>query len=214
MNGHMNPQQRHHSNHNPQRNATFSAVLTACLAVFLVGCGTTSKLKSAPGSSLSGISKYTQVSVMEFADQSQKGKTGVSATVGGSGERGRHFADLVATEIEKTRAFEKVERLETPTPGSLVVGGEITRCAEGNASLRFWIGLGAGSSYFDAVVRTTDADTHATLGEIKVDKNSWALGGGIAAGQTVESFMQGAAQKVADQLSKAKRGHADSRQSP
>ena len=33
-----------------------------------------------------------------------------------------------------------------------------------------------------------------SLGQVTTDKNRWALGGGIAATQTVQSFMQGAAE--------------------
>ena len=119
-------------------------------------------------------------------------------------ERGRHFADLIALELESTKAFEKVTRGTAPQPGSLSVSGDTTRCAEGSSSLRFWVGMGAGSSYFDATVQFADADTGEKLGEMLVDKNSWALGGGMAAGQTVQSFMQEAAKKIAAQVAKSK----------
>ena len=121
-------------------------------------------------------------------------------------EHGRHFSDLIALELTKTQAFEKVNRVDKPQPGTLVVSGDITRCSEGNASLRLWIGLGAGNSYFDATVRASDADTGQPIGEMVVDKNSWAGGGGLAAGQTVKSFMEAAAKQVAAQLSQAKTG--------
>ncbi len=66
------------------------------------------------------------------------------------------------------------------------------------------VGLGAGSAYFDAVVEMYDSETNQKLGEIIVDKNSWALGGFLAAGQSVESFMNGAAKKVAEEMQKSK----------
>jgi hypothetical protein len=66
--------------------------------------------------------------------------------------------------------------------------------------------MGAGSSYFDAILRCKDADSGQQIGEIVVDKNSWALGGGLAAGQTVQGFMEGAAKKAAAQLAEAKNG--------
>ena len=40
------------------------------------------------------------------------------------------------------------------------------------------------------------------LGQIDVDKNSWALGGAIAASQTVDQFMREAAEKIASELDK------------
>jgi uncharacterized NAD-dependent epimerase/dehydratase family protein len=66
--------------------------------------------------------------------------------------------------------------------------------------------MGAGSSYFDATTALADAETGASLGLVTTDKNSWALGGGIAAGQTVQSFMQGAAEKIAKELKERKKG--------
>ena len=77
----------------------------------------------------------------------------------------------------------------------------VTRFVEGNAALRLFIGMGAGSSYFDATTRFKDS-TGKVLGEIKTDKNSWGLGGSIAAGQTVFKFMENAAEKVAEEARK------------
>jgi hypothetical protein len=42
------------------------------------------------------------------------------------------------------------------------------------------------------------------LGTVSIDKNSWALGGAIASAQSVETFMQGAAKKIATELESAK----------
>ena len=72
------------------------------------------------------------------------------------------------------------------------------------------IGFGAGSSYFDAIVRFTDAATHEEIGEIKVDRNSWVLGGGYASGQTPEMYMAEAARKIASETKQlAKSGDAE-----
>jgi hypothetical protein len=149
------------------------------------------------------MQKYSRVSVLDFADKTNGKSPGDKMR-----EQGRHFSDLIALELNRTKAFEAVERADAPRAGSLTVSGDITKCVEGNAALRAWIGFGAGSSYFDAIVRCSDADTGQPLGEIVVDKNSWVLGGGLAQGQTVQTFMEGAAKKVADQLSKAKAGVA------
>jgi hypothetical protein len=171
------------------------------MAVMLAGCGTTSNLKTTQGSSIQNIQKYRQVSVLAFADKTTGKESGEKVR-----EQGEHFADLIAVELGRTKAFDKVDRVEAAQPGSLVISGDITRCVEGSSSLRFWVGMGAGSSYFDAILRCKDADSGQQIGEIVVDKNSWALGGGLAAGQTVQGFMEGAAKKAAAQLAEAKNG--------
>jgi hypothetical protein len=171
------------------------------LSVLLAGCGTTSNLKPVTGANIRIIQKYSRASVLDFGDKANAKTETASQKVQ---EPGRHFADLIALALENSKAFEKVTRGTAPQPGSLSVSGDITRCVEGSSSLRFWIGMGAGSSYFDATVQFADADTGEKLGEILVDKNSWALGGGIAAGQTIQSFMEAAAKKIAAQVAKAK----------
>jgi hypothetical protein len=72
---------------------------------------------------------------------------------------------------------------------------------EGNAALRMFVGMGAGSSYFDANVRFSDS-RGKSLGMIRVDKNSWALGGGLAATQTVDTYMREGAKKTAEASTK------------
>jgi Domain of unknown function (DUF4410) len=89
-----------------------------------------------------------------------------------------------------------------------VVSGHITRLTEGNATLRLLIGMGAGSSYFDASTDLADAESGTDLGQVATDRNSWVLGGGIAAGQTVQTFMEGAADKIAADLREGKVGAA------
>lgn len=174
--------------------------IAAC-AVICTGCGTTSNLKTVEGADIRSIQKYSAVSVLDFGNQTGN-KTDTSPEH--VKEFGRQFADKVALELQNTKAFEKVTRTTTPQPGSLLVSGIITRCTEGSPGLRLWIGMGAGSSYFDATVEFADTDTTQKLGEILVDKNSWGLGGGAAAAQTIEHFMQEAAKKVAAQVAKAK----------
>jgi hypothetical protein len=66
------------------------------------------------------------------------------------------------------------------------------------------IGFGAGSSYLDTKIYLINASTNGQIGAIEVDKNSWAFGGAIASSQTVETFMNGAALKIAKELEKSK----------
>lgn len=178
--------------------------MAAC-AAFVTGCGTTSNLKTSEGADIRSIQKYSKVSVLDFGNQTGK-KTDM--TLDHVHELGRQFADKIALELQSAKVFEKVTRTTAPETGSLLVSGNITRCTEGSPGLRLWIGMGAGSSYFDATVEFADADTTQKLGEILVDKNSWGLGGGAAAAQTVEHFMQAAARKVAAQIAKAKTASA------
>lgn len=89
---------------------------------------------------------------------------------------------------------------------TLVVNGKITNYTEGNAAARVLVGFGAGSSRFEGMVDFTDGNTGARLGSVVIDKSSWALGGAIAGGQTVERHMKGAAKKVANELYTAKTG--------
>jgi hypothetical protein len=53
-------------------------------------------------------------------------------------------------------------------------------------------------------VDLSDNATGENLGQVVVDKNSWGLGGAIAASQNVEGFMQGAAERIATELAKSK----------
>jgi hypothetical protein len=68
------------------------------------------------------------------------------------------------------------------------------------------VGFGAGSSHFNALVKINDSETKNNFGSIFIDKDSWVLGGGFAASQTVEVFMQNSAIDIAKKISSAKMG--------
>ncbi|WP_020396657.1 DUF4410 domain-containing protein [Thiolinea disciformis] len=119
---------------------------------------------------------------------------------------GEAFAKRIASKVAQTKAFESVSR-EQASGKALVISGKIREYKEGNVALRALIGFGAGSSYFDADVAFSDNETGKKIGDIKVDKNSWALGGVIAATQDVASHMDSAASSIANQLKKAKGIH-------
>lgn len=107
-----------------------------------------------------------------------------------------YFADRIAADLRKTGRFASVSRNARPDAATLVIDGVVTKYVEGNAELRFWIGMGAGSALLEANVDFRD-NKGSPIGTIKVDKNSWALGGAIAAGQNPQLFMDGAADKIA-----------------
>jgi len=150
------------------------------------------------------IPVYATASVLDFTDATEPKADNdeelaeYRAQMTGYGKR---FADLIATELRRENLYAVIERDKTDGE-ALVISGEITRCTEGNPTMRMLIGLGAGSSYFDANVRFTANESGELLGQMKVDKNSWALGGGMASGQTVDTYMRAAAKKIASEIIK------------
>jgi hypothetical protein len=160
----------------------------------LTACGTTSALKDTRGQVITSARKFSKVTVQDFK---------ISAPEVGDkvNEAKSYFADRIATEIKKTSRFSSVVRNAKPDANTLVIDGVITKFQEGNAQMRFWIGMGAGSAFFEADVEFRDGNG-LRVGKIKVDKNSWALGGAIAAGQSPKTFMDGAADKIAGEAAK------------
>ena len=165
--------------------------LAGCL---LSSCGTTSTLKGARGEAIASTRRFSKVSVQDFKLSGPE--VGAKVT-----ESKVYFADRIATALNKTGKFASVKRNARPDANTLVIDGVITKYVEGNPTLRFFIGMGAGSAFFESDVNFRDSKG-ATIGKIKVDKNSWALGGGIAAGQNPQSFMEGAADKIASEAVK------------
>lgn len=175
-------------------------LLVAGLAMFASGCGSTSGLKTSEGKELcfDTQKKFDTVIVEKF--QNQVGKT--DADEQKLDAACDDFANMIKDKIIAENVFASVSREGTTTDSTLIIGGEITRYKAGNAAARLLVGCGAGSSYFNAVVRFKDAATGLEIGQIAVDKNSWALGGGLASSQTVEKHMAGAATKVAKEATK------------
>jgi Domain of unknown function (DUF4410) len=164
-------------------------------SLILTACGTTTSLQDTHGAAITTLSrKFSKVMVQDF-------KTAVRDKEGKAGAAEISFADRIATEIKKSGKFSNVGRNGKPDANTLVIDGTITKYEEGNPSLRFWIGMGAGSSFFEADVEFHDGK-RTSIGKIKVDKNSWALGGGLAAGQTPQTCMDGATEKVAAEAAK------------
>jgi hypothetical protein len=183
-------------------------LLAGSLVLFLAlsGCGTISDVKSASGSKKLDVSGYSKVLVQDFTDKASEKVPANKQAAKAAEMKGvdQRFADEIAREIERRGDFQKVSRTDTPDEGTLVVTGQITRYEEGSAAARFWVGMGAGSSYFDALVEFRQGTAGNLLGTMAVDKNSWVLGGGLASTQTPQTFITGAARKVADQLHTSK----------
>ena len=196
-------------------------LIVPVLAALLAACGSTSDLKPDAKPETAGaaqnqnikpgvdLSAYDKVVVLDFVDgtDTSKIKPDQARAHAEMMAADLHtFSDLIASKIRETGAFSQVTR-ETSPGKALVISGRVTRMTEGSSALRFWVGMGAGSSYFDASVRLTDAETGNVLGGATTDNNSWPLGGALAAGQTVRGFMELSAGKIATRLRDGKQGH-------
>ena len=168
-------------------------IFSIAAGALLSSCGSVSDFQ--PTSTGAVGKKYSRVLVRDFTHtvSDDDGTTPVAA---------RKFSDEISYAVQRQIPNAKVTRNGKPGADTLVIGGEVTRYMEGNAALRLLIGMGAGSSYFDANVRFSDGGTGKSLGTITVDKNSWALGGGLAATQTVDSYMKQGAEKTAEESAK------------
>ena len=176
------------------------------LSLLLAGCGTTSGFKAASGQNAVDLSPFSRVVVKDFTDGVSEKMKGLEREKKAAEMKrvAKDFADMLAWEIGQKRIFEQVARAGAEDERTLIIGGQITRYEEGSAMARFLVGMGAGSSYFDARVEFLRGGTAELLGAIDANRNSWVLGGGIAATQTPDSFMREAARKVAEEMSKLK----------
>ncbi len=165
------------------------SLMSVATITLLTGCGTISGINASKGQTIRNASKYDQIAVMDFSNKTAKKNAGVI------------FADRIADKLEAKGGFKNVTR-NKPEGNALVISGTITRCEDGNATARMWIGLGAGSSYFDADVKFSGNLESSEWGTITVDKNSWVLGGAVAASQDVDYFMNEAADKICEELEK------------
>ena len=174
-------------------------MFTLVIAALTSGCGTVSKISpatSASGGSLK-VKKYQRIVVMTPTTTvtDAKDKPVAEKACG-------YLADAMVDHLRKLQLAETIER-DGGINDALVISSVITRCTEGSAGLRLWIGMGAGSSFFDANISFKDGSSGDAIGAMVVDKNSWALGGGAASAQTVTAFMEAAAKKVAEQIQQA-----------
>ena len=183
-------------------------LLLVLLSIAVTACGTTSALKQGEEKVLNkDFSNYNSVVVSDFGDATKNQNMPEYA--------GANFADRIISAIREKGTFEKVtDNPQEISGNTLVVSGDVTRYQEGNSTLKFLIGFGAGGTYFDANVSISDMNTQSQLGVISVDKNSWALGGAIAAGQSVDHFMNQAAKKIADELSERKTNSTGAKNQP
>jgi len=167
--------------------------LAAVATVVLASCGSTSAL---PETANKSGKTFSKVVVRDF-------KTSVKnpAVTHKLSVAQKSFSDQIVGEISKTGKFSKVSRNGKVDANTMIIDGTITNYDDGNAALKLLVGFAAGNANFDAFVNYRDS-SGANLGTIKVDKNSWALGGAVAMSQTADSFILGAAKEVAKEASK------------
>lgn len=169
-------------------------ILAALVTIIFTACGSTSSLQGPHGTAVTPARKFSKVTIQDF-------KVSVPEHADEASSTRVSFPDLIASEIKKTRRFSTVVRNAKPDSNTLVIDGVVTKYDEGSASKRFFLGMGFGMSFLEASVEFRDSKG-VRLGSIKVDKNSWPLGGGLATGQNPHSFMSGAADKIAEEAVK------------
>lgn len=182
-------------------------LLPLVAAFFLIGCGSVSGLKRAPGES-ARIADYSRVQVVDFGasggkkfDDAKKQQEYDESLA----EARVRFADKIAEALTKTGEFGEVSR-QPAAADALRISGDITRYDEGNIVARGLTGF-AGQTHFEAVVIITDAASGREIARVEVDRNSWPLPVGASAStlQTTNFFMENAAKKVADELLAARK---------
>ena len=190
------------------RRAIPLALVVLLTASVSAGCGSVSRVKAADRKSPLNLAIYERAVVHDFADQvSARAKAPARAAKREEMARvGRDFAQVVAAELRQRNCFRDVAYNGRSSAQTLLINGAITRHEEGSAAARLIVGMGVGSSYFDAVVEFRDAPTGRLLGTMNVDQNSWVLGGGLAAGQNPQTFMREAARKIASEIERSRRG--------
>jgi len=177
-----------------QLNSFRLAFAAAAGSLILCSCGTTSSLQGARGGAVTSTKKFSKVTVQDFKSSAPE--------VGENINKGKvYFADRIATELKKRGKFSSIARNAKPDANTLVIWGTITKYDEGSATKRALLGMGFGMALLEANVEFRDSKG-SPIGSIKVDKNSWPLGGGLAAGQDPQDLMKGPAEKVAEEAAK------------
>lgn len=180
---------------------------TVAVTLLVAACGTTSSLQKPEESRAVDLTRFSRLLVEDFTDEATaKAKSEVQPLLMLKlGNAVKLFPDQIAAVTKSGGGFDEVVRSGDPDASTLILRGAITQFDAGNATLRWVVGFAAGNVNFDARLQLVDGGTGESLGTWDVDKNSWALGGGIAATQTPEGFMQEAAAKIGTELSAKRR---------
>jgi hypothetical protein len=188
-----------------------AATLSVVLAAFvLTACGTTSNLEAPAERATIDLTPYSKLMVDDFQDAATaamkpEARPLIEPRVAAACKM---FPDQIASVVKAGGGFDEVQRSGTMDAQTLVLRGKITQYDPGNATLQLLVGFGAGTANFNSTLELVDGGTGNVLGSWVVDKNSWALGGMIAASQKPEDFMQEAAKKIGTELSDKRKAGA------
>jgi hypothetical protein len=177
--------------------ALVAGALALAGLLILAACGSTSSLQDTHGKALTSARKFTKVTVQDFKSTASNHPEKVN-------QARVNFANHIAAELKRRGNFSSVSRNAKLDANTLVISGTITKYDEGSVAKRMLVGMGFGMAVFEANVEFRDSKG-LPIGMIKVDKNSWPLGGIIGAVSKPEDFMEGAAQKVAEEAGKLTR---------
>ncbi len=178
------------------------SILFLLLTASIIGCATPLQMSLQGNEPL--FRGHTTAVVMTFQD--------ISDPVGNTDEQRKAYkdtlqaacktiAEYITQELIQKKAYSTVLKDQPiPPESTIIISGFIRKYDKGNAALRYFIGLGAGSSVFHATIEFKDSQSGKILGTISNNGTSWVGGGVIASGQSVEVLMQDAARHVATEL--------------
>lgn len=182
-------------------------IALALIVVGLAACGSTGQLASKSAKQSDQIKNFEQVVVLDFNANDMRPVNDAQEKT----EREKNvnegrilFADTIADRIAETKAFTKVSR--KPLRGRfLVVTGTVDVWEPGNIATRAITGY-IGQSQFASTIHVLDGQTGEELARINGDRNSWPLpiGASTTILQTVNFFMNEAANHIATELAAAK----------
>ena len=176
-----------------------SATAIACV---ISACGGYSEMIAEEGSEVA-LPDYTTAIVIDFNAATTPEQELVQQDLAEHRKKvaaaGRRFADLIATQLMADEIYSVVLR-QPASADALLITGDITRLVEGHPRDRLLIGMFSGRSRLEGVIRFADNRSSDAIGEMSIDPHSWVLGGLLAAGQTVDDYMEKAAEKVADEI--------------
>jgi hypothetical protein len=182
-------------------------ITLALIAAALAACGSTGQLAPKSAQQADQIRSFNQVVVLDFhANDTRPAKDDEEKTEREKSlNQGRAlFADAIAERISATKAFSAVSR--KPLDGKfLVVTGSVDVWEPGNIAARALTGY-IGQSQFASTIKVLDGQTGEELARLNGDRNSWPLpiGASTTILQTVDFFMNEAADHIASELAAAK----------
>lgn len=188
----------------------FSLAMVA-LAALLFAAATAadvSKLKGKSWREPPNFRKYDVVWVEDFTDDVKKQLKDEAGNVeyhGGVVKVGKKLADRIAERLVESKAFARVERVESHAKGAgdgLVIGGKITEYRDANIA-GLYLGLGTGSRV-RCEAWAHDANNTKILGALKGVFATSFIPGVANLVQTANRFVEGLSLRISDEILIAK----------